>query len=330
MATLSDLGEFNFIERIARLISASPQVIEGIGDDCAVLAIGDRLLLVSCDLSIENIHFRRSAATPEDIGWKAAASALSDIAAMGGQPLFALVALAAPPDTDPAELEALFQGMVEATEHCNAIIVGGDTTRSENGITIDVTVIGEAPQGRYLTRKGAQPGDLLVITGSPGLSAAGLHAQAGGQETPALHRAHYHPLPRVREGQWLCKNDAIHALIDTSDGLTQDAGHIAERSGLGIEITSAKLPIDNHLSEYCARHNLDPFPLALTGGEDYELAFALDKEQADEILQAFQGEFSLNATIVGEFTQAFQGVRVDGRSPRLTGFDHFGSLGAID
>lgn len=324
MTTLGELGEFGFIDRIAPLLPQSAAVIEGIGDDCAVLEVGHRLLLVSCDLSIENIHFRRGVAKPEDIGWKAAASSLSDIAAMGGTPLFAVISLAAPADTKVEELLALYRGMRQATDHCGAAIVGGDTARSFEGITLDVTVIGESTGPRYLTRKGAEPGDFLAVTGLPGRAAGGLHAQETGADAPALLKAHYRPQPRIREGQWLCGRPEVHALIDVSDGVAQDAGHLARAAGLGIGIESEKLPVDAELGRYCTEKGLDARELILGGGEDYELAFAIGREQSGEILAAFSKEFDLPATVVGEFTADFEGVQVDGARPALRGFDHFG------
>jgi len=182
MSTLRDIGESGFIDRIANLLSASPEVIESVGDDCAVLRVGDRTLLVTCDLSIENVHFRRGAAAPEDIGWKAAAAALSDIAAMGGVPQFALTSVAAPAEMDADELEGIYRGMVDLVRHCGATIVGGDVTRSPDGLVLDVMVIGEAPEGRYTLRSGAKSGDMFAVTGWPGRSAAGLEALEGGED----------------------------------------------------------------------------------------------------------------------------------------------------
>ncbi|MCH8204967.1 MAG: thiamine-phosphate kinase, partial [Candidatus Hydrogenedentes bacterium] len=213
MSTLRDIGEFAFIDRIANLLSASPEVIEGVGDDCAVLRVGDRTLLVTCDLSMENVHFRRGATAPEDIGWKAAAAALSDIAAMGGVPQFMLTSVAAPAQTDADELETIYRGMLDAARHCGAMVVGGDVTRSPGGLLLDVMVIGDAPEGRYTLRSGAKAGDMFAVTGWPGRSAAGLDAIEKNIDAPALIRAQSRPEPRIREGQWLCARDDVHAMI---------------------------------------------------------------------------------------------------------------------
>jgi thiamine-monophosphate kinase len=323
METLGDIGEFGLIRRIARLLPAAPSVIEGIGDDCAVLRVQDRLLLVSCDLSIEDVHFRRRTATPETIGWRAATSSLSDIAAMGGLPLFALVSLACPDATPVATVDGIYDGLLDAVTECGAAIVGGDTARSQAGIILDVTVVGEVVGDRYLTRKGARPGDRLVVTGRPGLSAAGLAALERGDDAPVLVHAHHHPVARISEGQWLSAWPDVHALIDISDGLAQDAGHLAEAAGLGLDIDPGLLPVDPALARYCESRGLDPFDFVLTGGEDYELAFAVGAAACEETAGAFRHGFRTEITAVGTFTDAWQGVRVMGRGLDHGGFDHF-------
>ena len=325
MSTLRDIGEFGFIDRISKLLSTSPEVIEGVGDDCAVLHVGDRTLLVTCDLSIENVHFRRASAVPEDIGWKAAAAALSDIAAMGGVPQFLLTSVAAPAETDAEELESVSRGMIDVARHCGAVVVGGDVTRSTDGIVLDVMVIGEAPEGRYKLRSGAKPGDMLAVTGWPGRSAAGLEALEKGIDAPALHRAHLHPEPRIREGQWLSARDDVHAMIDVSDGVIQDAAHLCERSGLGVAMTSASVAVDPELVTLCSETGRSIQDYVFTGGEAYELAFAIDPATCGETLAAFRDEFGLPVVILGEFSDAFEGVLIDGEPPTEKGFEHFSS-----
>ena len=324
MTRLGDLGEFGFIDRIRRQVSTSEQVIEGIGDDCAVLDFHGQKMLVSTDLFLEDIHFRPSAASYEDIGWKAAAGCLSDIAAMGGTPRFMLVSLAAPAGTNADDLEDLYTGYLAMCGKAGAVLVGGDTTRCQGGITIDSIVIGEAVGGRYLTRGGAKPGDLLVVTGFPGKSAAGLHAQENGHAAPKLLHAHHKPTPRIAEGQWLAKCEAVHAMLDVSDGLVQDAGHLTEKSGVGLDIDRASLPIGKDLEDYCAAHKLDVSEFAMAGGEAYELLFALDPKALPNVSDDFGKEFALGLTVVGRFTDAHEEVRVDGKTPRSRGFDHFG------
>lgn len=323
MTELSRLGEFGLIERIARILPSAPTVIEGIGDDCAVVRIFDRLMLLSCDMFIEDVHFRRRYASPQDVGWKAATSALSDIAAMGGTPLFSLVSLACPAHTDSAYVEGLYHGLTDAAGQAGAVVVGGDTTMSPAGISIDVTVIGEVVGNRYLSRRGAQSGDLLGVTGRLGLSAAGLWALDNGKNAPVLVTAHHRPAARIPEGQWLSGCEHVKAMIDISDGFVQDAGHLTERGRLGLEIDPDSLPIDADLRHLCLEYGLDPLDFMLTGGEDYELAFAIRPEDGEGCLATFRREFRTPIHIAGRFTNAWRGVRVIGRSALPGGYEHF-------
>ncbi len=322
MSTLHDVGEFGLIARIAKMAASAPHVIEGIGDDCAVLRFNTHTLLVSCDLSIEGVHFLPGT-PPEAIGWKSAASSLSDIAAMGGAPSFVLVSLACPPDCEVAYIERVYDGLLDALAQSGAVLVGGDTSRSPAGLMLDVTSIGEVVGGRCLTRKGARPGDRLVTTGHLGLSAAGLHALENGHEAPALVHAHYEPTPRVSEGQWLASRTEVHAMIDISDGLAQDAGHLADAGRLGVDIARASVPLDPGLAAYSEVHACDPYAFMLGGGEDYELAFAVDEAACDDVLAAFRREFHIPVSVVGVFNDTWHGVRVDGEPLSSGGFDHF-------
>jgi thiamine-monophosphate kinase len=321
--TLRDVGEFGLIDRIAQLVPGSPQVIEGIGDDCAVVRVGDRVLLVSCDLCIEDVHFRRAYVSPEDIGWKAAARGLSDIAAMGGAPLFCLVALACPADTKVGFVEAMYRGMAQLTSQFGCVVVGGDTARVPDRIFIDVMVLGEVLGRRCLRRQGAQAGDLLAVTGHPGAAGAALYALEHDVNAPSPAGAYFRPVPRVPEGQWLCRRPAVHAMIDLSDGLFPDAGKLAGASGCGVNLESERLPIAPALARFCRKHGLDPVAGVLTWGEDYELAFALNPRQHERTLEAFGREFKTEITVVGSFSDQWHGVRVDGQELALTGFDHF-------
>ena len=323
MTTVRDIGEFGLIERITRMLHTSPAVVTGVGDDCAVLRICERLMLVSCDLFVENVHFRREYATWDEIGWKAAASCLSDIAAMGGQPMFVLVALGCPPDTKTNYIQMLYRGISAVVSRFGAVIVGGDTSVTQDGIVLDITAIGQTVGNRCLNRKGARPGDALAVTGPLGLSAAGLHALQQGNGAPALRQAHNSPRPRVPEGQWLCSQPFAHAMIDISDGLAQDAGHICEASHLGVNIDPEKLVITPDLQAYCDEHSLDPMAFVLNGGEDYELAFAMDGEHAERAVEAFGNEFRTQVNVIGEFTTEWSGVRLGGEPLESKGYAHF-------
>lgn len=323
MRQVGELGEFRLIERLARMLPSAPTVIESIGDDCAVVRANDKVLLLTSDLFIEGVHFNRETLHPEEIGWKAAAAAISDIAAMGGSALFSLVSLACPPSTRVSFVEQLYQGMANVFSQYGGVIVGGDMSRASNGITIDVTVVGEVRGSRCLRRRGALPGDLLAITGYPGLSAAGLDAIQRGLHEPELTQRHRWPRPRLREAQWMCQRLEIHAMLDTSDGLVQDATHLAGAADLGVNIERAKLPVSGVLARHCEQTGLDLQHLMLTGGEDYELAFAMGVDNSEATLNALHNEFRTVVTVVGQFTDEWAGVRVDGEPHPGGGYDHF-------
>ncbi len=324
MANLREIGEFGLIERITGALKRTPGVVEGIGDDCAVLRFGNALLLATCDASIEGIHFRRDWASPHDIGWKAAAGAISDIAAMGGDVRYVLSAVACPAESDSTLVEEICGGIADMVESCGAALVGGDMTGSKSVIGIDISVLGEAVDGRYLTRAGARPGDVVAVTGFPGQAAAGLLVLQRGIDAPLLLQAFLRPVPRLAEGRWLLGHPDVHAMIDLSDGLLQDLGHIAERSKVGINVDSDLVPLAPALNGFDSIlcEPLECF--ALSGGEDYELAIALDPKQASQICRDFAAEFGRPLTVVGEVGSGWQGIRLDGQEPGQRGFDHFG------
>lgn len=323
MTSLRDIGEFGLIKRLTQDLRRSEQVIEGVGDDCAVVRFGDRLMLVSTDASVEDVHFTTRTAPPRAIGWKAAASAISDIAAMGGEARYVLVTFACPAEVKVERLEELFHGLHEAVEAAGAVIVGGDTTQSLARIVLSVTVIGEALENRYRSRRGARPGDLLAVTGYPGRSAAGLLALEIGADAPPLVEAHLHPIPRLKEGQWLAARDEVHAMIDVSDGLVQDTGHIAEASDIGVNVDPNILPISPGLEQYRQALGISPRDLVLAGGEDYELALAIAPEAAESMVAEFSREFAIPLTVIGQFVDTPKGVRIAGANPLKAGYDHF-------
>ena len=323
MKAVGDIGEFKLIERLARLIPSSPNVVESIGDDCAVVRMFGKNMLVTCDMFIENVHFRRSFYRAEDIGWKVAAGAISDIAAMGGTPLFCVVSLACPETTEVVFIEDLYKGMNSIMSRCGAVIIGGNTARNQSGLIIDIMVMGDAHGRNYRRRRGAQAGDLLAVTGYPGESAAGLHALENGKVTPALTQAHLHSMPRVMEGQWLASKDAVRAMMDVSDGVFQDAGHLARAGGLGVNIFLDTLPVSSALKEYSESSGMDAARFLLGGGEDFELLFALSSSSREHFLDDFHHEFQTPVTVIGEFTDNWKDVRLDGEEVEIQGWDHF-------
>lgn len=323
MRTIEELGEFRLIDRVTRHLPTAPFVVEGVGDDCGVVRIGNRLLLVTSDMFMEDVHFRPANMAFEDIGWKATAAAMSDIAAMGGAPLFCILSVAYPTKMAVNEVEKMYAGVMNVLSRYGAVLLGGDTTSSRSGLAIDVAAVGQAVGNHYLRRKGARSGDLLAVTGTLGRAAAGFHALENGRSAPELELAHTRPRPRIPEGQWLATQGNVRAMIDVSDGLVSDAGHLAEASGLGVNIETQRLPVDEELTAYCDAAKVDATRMMLGGGEDYELAFAVNPPQSERLIEDFDHEFRTGITIVGSFSNAWSGVRVDGEEVDYRGFEHF-------
>lgn len=329
----SDLGEFRLIDRlVAKLGEAGDRVVIGPGDDAAAVRIGEATALATADMLLEGVHFEIGLSTPADVGWKALAVNLSDIAAMGGVPRFALVSLGAPAETPAATLEEIYEGLAECALAFGVAIVGGDTVRADE-LIVSVAVIGESGPSGIVTRGGATPGDVVCVTGALGGAAAGLallRAAASDEcaasvldRFPALADAHRRPMPRVREGLSAAQAGAT-AMVDVSDGLGQDVGHICESSGTGVLLSGAQIPLAAGIPEVARWAGVDPLRLSLGGGDDYELAIAVPAESLDA-LRAAVGSTQL--TRIGEITARDRLVlrRDDGTEEELSslGWDHF-------
>jgi thiamine-monophosphate kinase len=328
---ISDLGESAFIKRIEPGCIVRPEgVVCGIGDDCAVTqGPGDLVQLVTTDLLVEGVHFLRDAITPLQLGAKAMAVNLSDIAAMGGRPRDAYLSLSVPTDTPIEYLDAVYDGLKSMAARFQVNLLGGDTTRSPAALVINVTLTGDARSAAVLYRTGARLGDLLFVTGFLGDSAAGLHAILGGhaaadQVAAELVRRHHQVVPQVREGQIIAADGRAHAMLDVSDGLAADLRHLCDRSGVGALIEEDRLPVSEPLGAYCAAHGLVSRELALSGGEDYVLLLAGEPE-----LAASLGPLGVTLFPIGRVVEAGQLWlrRADGRVVPLppSGWDHFGS-----
>lgn len=291
MATFKELGEFGFIDRIAEHgLARAEGVICGIGDDCAVFELNaGRALLVTTDTMVEGVHFLIEASAPEGLGYKLLAVNLSDIAAMGGEPGEAVVAVAVPAGFDAGYVERVYDGLHACAARFGVNIAGGDTTRSPGPLVMTLTLIGRMDRERVRYRSGARPGDLVYVSGTLGDSAAGLELVLGkGAEVPEADRAfllrrHHRPEPRIEAGRALAACGAVTAMMDLSDGIGSDLRHICRRSGVSAVVREAAIPLSPVLRAFCDVTGADPLGLAISGGEDYELLFTVDPGQAGKV-----------------------------------------------
>lgn len=247
-------------------------ILAGIGDDCAILRLAGRDTLVTTDFTLEGIHFRRDWHTPESVGHRCLARGLSDIAAMGGQPVAVFLSLALPGDLPQSWVSRFTRSLISLAEKHGASVAGGDTAQSPDGILADIIVLGTVPRGKSVLRSGARPGDRIYVSGELGGSADALvrmRAQPQKKVNPRDYLRHFYPEPRVELGRILREKSLASAMIDTSDGLSTDLAHICEESGVGAEIESSAIP---RASVGKPSHEVD-LDLALHGGEDYELLF---------------------------------------------------------
>jgi thiamine-monophosphate kinase len=333
---LREIGEFGFIRRVSQGCLVRPEGVErAIGDDAAAFVVpSDRLTLVTTDLLVERVHFLRDATTPFNLGYKAMAVNLSDIAAMGGTPREAFVSTAIPTGCPVEYLDGLYDGMKSLAARHGVNILGGDTTGSEVDLVLNVTVVGYVQRNEILYRSGAKPGDVVCVTGNVGDSRAGLHLvlEHARPADPAMERlfnAHILPRPHLEEGRFLATSGAATAALDVSDGLSSDLMHLVEESRVGIRVQGDRIPISPELRDYCTRSGRDPIRYALSGGEDYVLAVTVRADAFDAVSREFSARFGRPLHRIGEVTETglLELVTPDGRLEeiRSTGWDHFGA-----
>jgi len=324
------MGEFELLARIReRLPPPGPRVLLGSGDDAAVTLPGGATA-TSVDALVDGVHFHRDRSTPARIGRKALATALSDLAAMGAEPGEAYVAIGIPSDLDEQACLELVDGIAALARETGTALAGGDVTRSPL-LTLAVTVVGHAPAAeRFVSRGGAEPGDALVLSGELGGAAAGLLllerpqlAEAISDSTAErLRLRQLDPTPRLATGLALAGAGA-RAMIDLSDGLGGDAGHLAAASAVGLRIDAAALPLAKGVAEVAAAAGRDPLELAVSGGEDYELLAALPPERLGDAATAIGAAAETTLTQVGEVGDA-GGVEIrlpGGGTVNPAGFD---------
>ena len=329
-----ELGEFALLARLQRRLqpAGAPPVVRGIGDDCAVLRPADgHDLLVTTDTQEEGVHFRRDWSTPEDIDWRCLAVNVSDIAAMGGVPLGAVVALSLPETLMVTFVEAMYDGMSAMAEAYDCPIIGGNISKSTERLSVTITVLGSTPHGTAAYRASARAGDNIWVTGDLGAAKAGLEALIHPQAVAALPTnavlARYRrPRPRLREAQFLRQHGA-RSLIDLSDGLSSDLAHICEASGVGARLFADRIPIGGETRRVAHALGLDPITMALHGGEDFELCLTTPPSAAEALEQGFRKRFDCPLTRIGTI-RAGAGLTLchsdGGEVPLIAGgYDHF-------
>lgn len=338
------IHEFDLIRTLHRRHGRhSPSVIQGIGDDAAVITsqAGEWTVLTT-DLLMEGVHFDLRTATMADIGFRAAAANLSDIAAMGATPRHLLVALAIPRTGASRHVHQLYGGMMAACRPHRVELIGGDTSASSSGWFLSITLIGIVPPRKALLRSGARIGDFLYVTGTIGDALAGLRLlnepSSGTKRDPwaatlsMRHRQflierHLRPTARIAEGQWLSTHRLATSAMDISDGLSGDLRHICEESHVGADIDLSALPLSPACRAYATSRQLDPVNLALTGGEDYELLFTVSPRKRTRLERtAIEQGFSL--TCIGTIHPLRFGMQTlspHGQRHRLinTSYEHF-------
>lgn len=327
---LSRLGEFGLIERIRRRTPQSRKVEIGIGDDAAAVSNRRVASLVTADLLIEGGHFDLSWTSLTDVGYKSLAVNLSDIAAMGGVPDYAILSLGIPRHLDSKDIDAFYRGFEGLARECAVALVGGDTNAAEK-LIVSVCVIGHAA-AKPVKRRGARAGDDIYVTGTLGDSALGLkllrrlkpNGGVTNVHTRTLLTRHHRPTPRLATGALLATSGLATAMIDISDGLIQDMGHICGASGVGAKIHADYLPLSGAYRALCGKDGMGP---ALSGGEDYELLFCARRKNRARI-EKLPARAGVAITRIGVCSAAGRNVVILDASGkalpiRLTGHDHF-------
>ena len=330
---LSELGEFGLINRIAPLFGhLIPKGVEGIGDDCAVIPISEtESLVVTTDLLVEDIHFLRAKMPANDLGWKSLAVNLSDIAAMGANPVGTFLSIGLPSDVTVEWTDSFFEGMHRLAAQHNVPLLGGDTTSSPDKIVINLAVVGKASSKTIKRRSAAQAGDIVVTTGFVGDSGAGLwlllNKEKPTAQTVPLITAHFHPRPHLEEGKWLAAQPGVHAMMDISDGITSDLPHILRASGVGAKVEVSRIPISPTLKAVSDSYSWNIFDLATGGGEDYCLLLTIAPDAIMAIALEFEEKFNQPLFPIGQIVTGTPEIQWTSNGipthPGGKGFQHF-------
>jgi thiamine-monophosphate kinase len=314
--------EFDFIKKLRQQVIQPDQssLLVGIGDDAAVVrSLPGKDFVLSSDLLVEDIDFRRTSTTAALLGHKSLAVSLSDIAAMGARPRWSLISLGVPEDVwETRFVDEFYEGLLGLGRHYDVQLIGGDTSRTTDKIVIDSIVVGDCANNSAITRAGAKAGDQIFVSGALGGAAAGLRLIERGAHLPSegsedLHLIdqlvlrHLRPEPRIGWGIVLGQERLATSMIDISDGLSSDLNHLCETSKVGALLESSAIPIDQNVAEICGRRALDPLQLALHGGEDYELLFTVNPSNAAKLPRRVDG---ISVTRVGEIKNASDGIKI--------------------
>ncbi len=345
MADMSQIGEFDLIKRIrSGLGFKNKGVVVGIGDDSAAVRLTKGLLLIATtDSLIEGIHFKSDTISSSQLGRKSVAVNVSDIAAMGGIPCYLLISIGIPPSLSVEYIDGFYDGIREATESYNVVVVGGDTFGSDNRLIISITILGEIEEEYLVRRRGAKVGDKIFVTGSLGDSALGLEILESGisdnRPVKATQRTihideiisrHILPTPRLEEGRLLATKRLASAMIDTSDGLASDLRRICEESAVGARIYLKKIPISEAVNDIAFSRDKSPFDYALYGGEDYELLFTVREDMVADMPRHWEG-MKNPIKEIGEIIEEDEGILIIDEAHNISpltreGYDHFSGI----
>lgn len=318
MVRLSEVGEKLMVRSIASMLTSSARL--GPGDDAAAIEFGDRYLVVSTDMLWETTHFHPRMSWWQK-GWMAAAVNLSDIAAMGAQPLGLLLAMGMPSNLDESEVREMVQGAADCCNSYGTDYLGGDTKECSE-LVLTGTSLGIAPKNGLLTRKGARPGDILMMTGTAGLASAGLLALEQEVGSEKALKALFEPQPRIKEGTLISATGAATACMDASDGISTSLHELGEASGCAFEVDGSAIPIDPEVERLTRIAGKEPLEIALHGGGDYQLLFTIKKEGLDDVLRALGNE----AKVIGHCIEGNKNILKRGRSREelgSKGYEHF-------
>lgn len=326
---LKNIGEFGLIAEIKRkfaeMVSSD---VEGIGDDCAVIPKNDRYsYVVTTDMLVEGKHFLMDKISPFELGHKSLAVNISDVASMGAVPRFSFLSFALPPTISEEWCSEFLRGYHELSEKYNVALLGGDTTSASVGaVTISVTVIGEMKKSDIKRRNAARVGDVIAVSSNLGDSALALRLMLEGKEVSSdLMAAHHTPEPHVKQGVWLGRHKAVHAMMDISDGVASDITHICQLSSKGADLFTDKIPHSDELLLVCELNQWNKLDFSLAGGEDYALLMTIDKKEFEGIKAGLKNECGTDLYAIGEVTS--EGIQYLDVNKKIVeqniGFRHF-------